>query len=67
MVSPKIAIKRRGGEGRLVTERYIAKYNEMLLRFYETIEIPKVLIETSKMDVYESNHTILSVIKTKLL
>lgn len=67
MISPRIAITRRGGEGRLVTERYIENYNEMFIKFYKSIKLPKVLFETSGMNAYEMNQKILTVIQQILL
>ena len=67
MISPRIAISRRGGEGRLVTERYIENYNEMFIKFYKSIKLPKVLFETSGMNAYEMNQKILTVIQQILL
>lgn len=66
MVPPKIAIQRRGGEGHLVTEEYIEKYNQMLLRYYDEVRCHKCLIDTSELDVYEMNQTILAVILNKM-
>ena len=62
MVPPEVALQRRGGEGRLVIEAYIRRYNEMFLRYYEEIKCPKELIDTSKFNVYEMNQKILTVI-----
>lgn len=62
MVPPEVALQRRGGEGRLVNEAYIRRYNEMFLRYYEEVPCPKELINTSKFNVYEMNQRILTVI-----
>lgn len=66
MVQPQVAIERRGGEGRLVTREYIQRYNEMFLKFYKEIKLPKMLIETSEMNVCEINNEILSAIEQRL-
>lgn len=66
MVPPEIAIKRRGGEGRLVNEEYIKSYNEMFLKYYNEIQCPKTLIDTSQLTVYEMNQKVLNVIKNAL-
>ena len=63
MVSPDIAVKRRGGEGSLVNEEYIKKYNEFFLMYYEQIKCSKVLINTSQLNVYEMNNAIFDVIQ----
>lgn len=52
IVTPEIAVKRRGGEGHLVNKEYINRYNEMFLNYYQEIMIPKVLINTSFLDTY---------------
>lgn len=61
--SPDIAVKRRGGEGSLVNEEYIKKYNESFLMYYEQIKCSKVLINTSQLNVYEMNNAIFDVIQ----
>ena len=62
MVPPEVAVERRGGAGRLVNEAYIERYNEMFERYYEEVQCPKELINTSKFDVYGMNKKILTVI-----
>lgn len=57
-VSPKIAVQRRGGEGRLVNESYIQGYNQMFERYYKELECNRVLIDTSNFDVYQMNSKI---------
>lgn len=57
-ISPEVSIIRRGGEGRLVTQKYIENYNSLFFKFFETVESPKVLITTTNMDVYTMNNTI---------
>lgn len=66
MIPPEVAIQRRGGEGRLVTKKYIESYNEMFLRFYNDIELPKILVDTSGFNVYDMNQKILAIIKENL-
>lgn len=61
-VSPDEAIKRRGGEGRLVNREYVRNYNELFLNFFEKVELKKELIETDKMDIYEVGRTVLDII-----
>lgn len=41
------SIRRRGGEGRLVTLEYIERYNSDLLVFFSTVEVSKVQIDTT--------------------
>ena len=46
MVTPEEAIKRRGGEGRLVNREYVRKYNEAYLKYFRKVQYPKELINT---------------------
>ena len=62
-VSPEIAIKRRGGAGRLVNEEYIRKYNQVFMKYFETITTPKTLIDTSDFTIYDINQLIFDCIK----
>lgn len=66
VVQSDIAIKRRGGAGRLVNEEYIEKYNKMFLKYYETITCQKALVNTENLDIYEMNEYIFEIIKSKL-
>jgi thymidylate kinase len=50
--SPEEAIIRRGGEGRIVTKKFIENFNTALKTFCkEEISIPKVEIDTTMMSV----------------
>lgn len=46
---PEVSIKRRGGEGRLVTIDYIKKYNQLLSSFLPEINVPYTLIDSSNL------------------
>ena len=61
-VSPETAIKRRGGAGRLVNERYIRRYNELFRRYYSEIICRKAIIDTGSLSVYEMNDQIFKII-----
>ncbi len=61
-VSPELSIRRRGGEGRLVNLPYIQKYNNLYMEFFETVKIPKELVNTDPYDVYEMNDIIYKLI-----
>jgi hypothetical protein len=67
MVSPKLAVTRRGGEGRIVNEGYIEKYNKFFIEYFDRIQLTKGLIRTDKINVLEMNNkvydTILKVLK----
>lgn len=62
IVSPETAIKRRGGVGRLVNERYIRRYNELFRRYYDEIVCRKAVIDTGSLSVYEMNDQIFKII-----
>lgn len=62
IVSPETAIKRRGGAGRLVNERYIRRYNELFRRYYDEIVCRKAVIDTGSLSVYEMNDQIFKII-----
>ena len=62
MVTPEEAIKRRGGEGRLVNKKYIQTYNKLYLEFFGTVEVAKNMLITDKMTSCEMSHEILNII-----
>lgn len=66
VVEPKIAIQRRGGEGHLVNEMYIKKYNELFMKYFEGITTTKTLVNTETLDVYSMNELIFQTIKKNL-
>ncbi len=53
-VSPETAISRKGYEGTTVTKAFIRDFNHQLLKFYNTIEIPKTKIDTSSLTKEET-------------
>lgn len=57
-VPPEVAVERRGGEGRLVNEEYLRRYNEFFYRYYVELNCKKTLIDTSHLSVYEMNKLI---------
>lgn len=65
-VSANVSINRRGGEGRLVNMNYLKKYNSQFYKYYDEIEIPKTLIDTTDLNVTEMNNLIFSEIIKKL-
>lgn len=65
-VSPEISVQRRGGEGHLVNQEYIRKYNELFVRYFNEVDCSKVLIDTEKLDVYEMNNKIFEIISKNL-
>ncbi len=66
VVSPQIAVKRRGGKGHLVNCEYINRYNEIFLEFFEKLFCDKELVQTDFMDVYTMNDTIYGIITKRM-
>lgn len=55
--TPEEAIRRRGGEGRVVTFEFLKQFNGLLDCFMETVSVPVFHLDTtgmSKDDVFES-------------
>lgn len=65
-VSPRVAIRRRGGEGHLVTKDYIRDYNQLFMRYYSELDCKKVLINTGELNVYQMNKMIFEIILENL-
>lgn len=65
-VSPQIAIKRRGGEGHLVNEDYITKYNCLFTEYYKNVNCKKCIVDTGEMDIYEMNDFLYNIILKNL-
>ena len=62
MVTPEEAIKRRGGEGRLVNREYVRKYNEAYLKYFRTVQYPKDLINTEMKEPCEVSKQVSDII-----
>lgn len=62
MVTPEEAIKRRGGEGRLVNREYVRKYNEAYLKYFRTVQYPKELINTEMKEPFEVSKQVSDII-----
>ena len=62
MVTPEEAIKRRGGEGRLVNREYVRKYNEAYLEYFRTVQYPKELINTEMKEPCEVSKQVSDII-----
>lgn len=62
MVTPEEAIKRRGGEGRLVNREYVRKYNEAYLKYFRTVQYPKELINTEMKEPSEVSKQVSDII-----
>lgn len=61
-VLPEVAIKRRGGEGRLVNRTYLEEYNRLFIEFFDGVKIKKQLIKTDEMTILQMNNLIYSII-----
>lgn len=57
-VSPETAIKRRGGEGRLVTRKYLEDYNRLFMEFWVTIPTKKKTIKSDELTALELSNII---------
>lgn len=62
MVTPEGAIKRRGGEGRLVNREYVRKYNEAYLKYFRKVQYPKELINTEMKEPSEVSKQVSNII-----
>lgn len=62
MISSKEAIKRRGGEGRLVNIEYVNNYNENYLNYFNKIQCSKQLLNTEMKEPYEVSKQVLEII-----
>lgn len=49
--APEVSLSRRGGPGRIVNSEFLKDYNDLFYSFYETITVPKTLIETSNLSI----------------
>ena len=66
-VTPEEAIRRRGGNGRLINEEYLRKYNYLFFRYYSELSYNKTIFNTACMSVHEMNDLVYNSIKAKLL
>ena len=61
--SSEVAIKRRGGEGRLVTHKFIEDYNKLLLRSDFSPYVVKYRIDTTEQSQDEIARKVMNIIK----
>ena len=66
IVSPKEAIRRRGGEGRIVNEKYVRNYNNIFIEYYNNVCIPKMLFTTDHIDAENLAKMIAKILVEKL-
>lgn len=61
-VSVDESIRRRGGEGRLVTKEFVSNYNRLLTTFINSLETNKGIIHTDDKSIEEVVETVKSLI-----
>lgn len=65
-VSPDESIKRRGGEGRLVTKNFVSNYNNLFNSYIASLTINKVFIDTTNKSIEEVlKFTVHSILENK--
>jgi len=57
-VSESESIRRRGGEGRIVTRDFVASYNRLLKTFINSLRIDKVVVSTDNKPIEEVVETV---------
>lgn len=66
VVPPEVSIQRRGGEGRLVNKAYVKAYNSYFTKYYDELNIEKMLVDTSALTRNEMVQKIFAVIKNHM-
>lgn len=62
--TPDEAIKRRGGEGRIVTKEFIENYNKMLFEFWDGISANKFSLNTTMLSRNEVSEILEKIIES---
>lgn len=57
-VSEEESIRRRGGEGRIVTKEFVATYNRLFKTFINCLEINKIVVSTNNKQIEEVVETV---------
>ena len=65
-VSDEESIKRKGGEGRIVTHKFVQSYNALLKRFIDSVEVNNSLIITDGKPIEEVSAIVLKSILENL-
>lgn len=65
-VSTEESIRRRGGEGRLVTKEFVYNYNQLLTTFFHSLELNKKAINTDNKSIEEVFETVKTLILENL-
>lgn len=63
---PETAINCRGGEGRLVTKKYVEAYNSLFMKFLVTIPTKKKLIKSDELNPKELSDIIFDIILNEI-
>lgn len=63
--SPKVAIERKGGEGRIVTHEFIANYNKLLQNTYFSSQVVCYRIDTSYLTTTQTATKAYNIIKSE--
>ena len=58
-IPPELSIQRRGGEGRIVTKKFVEEFNDTLFEFASQIDQPQISIDTSSKPPDEIAQTLL--------
>lgn len=64
--TPEEAIKRRGGEGRIVTKKWVDEYNSLLIPFYNELKVNKSWIDTTGKSREQVKDILVDLIESKL-
>ena len=57
-VTTEESIRRRGGEGRIVTREFVTTYNSLLKDFIDSLGINKTIVSTDNMHIEEVVETV---------
>lgn len=63
--TPEESIRRRGGEGRLVTKKWVEDYNRLLIPFYNDMSVDKTLIDTTDRTREQVTNQLVEIIEKK--
>ena len=63
--TPEEAIRRRGGEGTLVTEKWLTDYNNLLHSFYSEQAIDKIWLDTTNQTADQVKDYLVNIIEKK--
>ena len=61
--TPEEAIRRRGGEGRLVTKKWVQNYNTLLYPFFASVDVEKIWIDTTNQSAQQVKDKLVEIIE----